>query len=311
MRARKQRELGGLAVFCLLIWIIIGTPKRVNFNLTAATAGFTTTMTTKTHFCKPKIHWYMTTTNGTVIQEKESQQVDILMERNISDYSIPLRETPATMFQTLVAKCSAQREDMKLPVTERPRRLLSRGTMLFQPWDVWIGHTHRDRQDTAYYARKDKENHESAKLEFKDSAPQAYHRIGLNHYHQAEQRTKEEILFDSNTAGMRQASAANGTVTQDVDPARLDEKASTDKIAGGSTWECLQLRLPWDVWIGHASNMQKGEVYTAQKDREVRSSKARFQHGATQPPAEQWNEFDLPWRWEAGTPRPPRHSTPE
>ena len=77
----------------------------------------------------------MTPTNGTVIQEMESQQVNILMERNISDYSIPLRETPATML-TLVAKWSAQREDMNLLVTKRLRRLQSRGTMLFQPWDV-------------------------------------------------------------------------------------------------------------------------------------------------------------------------------
>ena len=115
MRALKQRELGGLAAILILIWIIIGVPKKVNFNLTAATAGFTTTTTTKTRLYKPKIHRYMTTTNKTVIQEIESLQVNILMERNISDYSIPLRKTPATML-TLVAKWSAQHVDMNLHV---------------------------------------------------------------------------------------------------------------------------------------------------------------------------------------------------
>ena len=104
MRARKQRELGGLAAFLTMIWIIIGLPTRVNFKLTAATAGFTITLTTKTHFDKYEIYWYTNVTNKMVIQEEEGKQIDILTERNIPYYSIPLRETPATMCQTLVAK---------------------------------------------------------------------------------------------------------------------------------------------------------------------------------------------------------------
>ena len=87
-----------------------------------------------------------------------------------------------------------------------------------------------------------------------------------------------------------QASAGNGTVTQDFDLACLEGKAPMDEIASESTCESLQLRLPWDVWIGHASNTQKGEVYTTQKDREV--------------------EFDQYWRQEAGTPRSPRGKAP-
>ena len=83
---------------------------------------------------------------------------------------------------------------------------------------------------------------------------------------------------------MRKASAANGTVTQDVDPARLDEKASTDNIAGESTWECLLLCLPWDVWEGCASNMQKGKVYNARNYKEVESDLSRYQEADPQRP---------------------------
>ena len=49
MRSLKQRELGGLVAFLILIWIIIGVPKRVYFNLTAATAEFTTALMTKSN----------------------------------------------------------------------------------------------------------------------------------------------------------------------------------------------------------------------------------------------------------------------
>ena len=129
MRARKQRELGGLAAFLILIWIIIGFPTRVNFKLTAATAGFTITTTTKTYFDKHEIYRSNTNNNGTVIQDEEGNQIDILMERNISYYSIPLRETPATVWHTLVAKWSAQRVDMNLHVIEQPLRLLGRGAI--------------------------------------------------------------------------------------------------------------------------------------------------------------------------------------
>ena len=71
-----------------------------------------------------------------------------------------------------------------------------------------------------------------------------YHRIGLSYTHQAEQRTKEKILFDSITVGTRQVSAVNATVAQDVDPARLDVKVSMDKITVKSTWEHIKLCLP-------------------------------------------------------------------
>ena len=80
MRARKQRELGGLAAFLILIWIIIGFPTRVNFKLTAATAGFTITTTTKTYFDKHEIYRSTTNNNGTVIQDKEDNQINILMD---------------------------------------------------------------------------------------------------------------------------------------------------------------------------------------------------------------------------------------
>ena len=125
MRARKQRELGGLAAFLILIWTIIGVPKKVNFNLTAATAGFTTALTTKTYLRNDtKLH--INHGNPTTIRTRR-RQINVPMEKNVSYYSIPLHETPATMFQTLITKWSAQHEDMHLYITERPRRLLGGG----------------------------------------------------------------------------------------------------------------------------------------------------------------------------------------
>ena len=50
-----------------------------------------------------------------------------------------------------------------------------------------------------------------------------------------------EALFDSFTMDAHHASIVLGTVTQDFDYARFKEEASTDKIAGKSTWELLQL----------------------------------------------------------------------
>ena len=136
MRALKQRELGGLAAFLILIWTIIGVPTKVNFNLTAATAGFTTALTTKTYLRNhTKLH--INHGNPTTIRTRR-RQINVPMEKNVSYYNIPLRETPATMFQSLVAKLSDQREDMHFCVTERPLRVLGRGAMLFQPWDVWL-----------------------------------------------------------------------------------------------------------------------------------------------------------------------------
>ena len=130
MRALKQYELGGLAVPLLMIWTITGVPKRVGFMATEATAALTTRLKTKTHLNKPPIfninHGICAT-----IPRKRSRQIYIQVEKNVPYPSIPLRETPATKPPTLVAKWSAQREDMHLCATERPRRLLSDGPMLF------------------------------------------------------------------------------------------------------------------------------------------------------------------------------------
>ena len=93
MRARKQRELGGLAAFLILIWIIIGFPTRVNFKLTAATAGFTITTTTKTYFDKHEIYRYINNNNRSVIQDEEDKQIDMLTERNIFYYHADTRNS--------------------------------------------------------------------------------------------------------------------------------------------------------------------------------------------------------------------------
>ena len=66
------------------------------------------------------------------------------------------------------------------------------------------------------------------------------------------------------------ASIVLGTVTQDFDYARFEEEASTDDIAGESTWELLQLPLTWDVWLSHISIQTKRNAYSAQKDRNNR-----------------------------------------
>ena len=106
MRALKQRDLGGLAAFLIVIWTIIGVPKNVNFNLMAATAGFTTALTTKTYLRK-STNLHINHGNRTIILRKRRRQINILMEKNVSYDNNPLRETPATVFQALVAKWSA------------------------------------------------------------------------------------------------------------------------------------------------------------------------------------------------------------
>ena len=130
MRALKQRKLEGLAAFLIVIWTIIGVPKRVCFMATAATAALTTELTTKTHLNKLSI---LNINHGTcaTIPRKRSRQIYIQVEKNVPYPSNPLRETPTMMPPTLVAKWPVQREDMHLCVTERPRRLLSDGPMLF------------------------------------------------------------------------------------------------------------------------------------------------------------------------------------
>ena len=81
-------------------------------------------------------------------------------------------------------------------------------------------------------------------------------------------RTKAGILFDSIAAEPHQASVAINLVTQDINLVRSDEEGFTGNITGESTWESLQLLLPWDVWLPHATIQQKREVYYARKDEE-------------------------------------------
>ena len=130
MRALNRRELGGPAAFLTLICIIIGVLKRIKFDLTAASAGFTTAMTTKTHLSK-RIKLHINHSNRTTILWKRRRHINVLMEKNVSYNNNLLRETPATEVQALVAKWSAQRKDMHLCASERPHRLLSSGAMLF------------------------------------------------------------------------------------------------------------------------------------------------------------------------------------
>ena len=260
MRALKQRELGGLAAILILIWIIIGVPKKVNFNLTAATAGFTTALTTKTYLRNhTKLH--INHGNPTTIRTRR-RQINVPMEKNVSYYNIPLRETPATMFQSLVAKWSDQREDMHLCVTERPRRLLSRGAMLFQPWDVWLEHGHQNRRGRVYHARKDTSENGMAKHQINDGAPQAKH--CYCHCHHV--RRRMEILFDQSAAGSHQTLAANQSVTQVMDCARFGEEAHMGNNAVESTRESTKLHLPWDVWLPHTIMKPKREDYHARKE---------------------------------------------
>ena len=158
--------------------------------MTAATAGFTNALTTKTYLRK-HINLHINYGNRTtILPTRRRQQINIPMEKNVSYYNIPLRETPATELQSLVAKWSDQREDMHLCVTERPRRLLSRGAMLFQPWDVWLHHGHQNRQGRVYYARNNTTENGMAKQQNFDGAPQAKHR-DCHHV-----KRRMEILFD-------------------------------------------------------------------------------------------------------------------
>ena len=69
-----------------------------------------------------------------------------------------------------------------------------------------------------------------------------------------------DVPFDPTATEASQASVVNCPVTQDIDLVRFDEEAFTDDIAGGSTWEYLQLLRPWDVGIPHAFRGQKGQV---------------------------------------------------
>ena len=71
---------------------------------------------------------------------------------------------------------------------------------------------------------------------------------GVVSHNQVKRKMKLKILFDLIAADACQASVVICTVTQDVDLGRFDGAAFTDDIAGKSTWETLQLLLPWDVW---------------------------------------------------------------
>ena len=252
MRALKQRELGGLAAFLILIWTIIGVPTKVNFNLTAATAGFTTALTTKTYL-RECTNLHINHSNRTTILWKRRRHINILMEKNVSYDNNPLRETPATVFQTPVAKWSAQREDMHLYAPERPRRLLGSGVMLFQPWDVWIEHVRQNIQGRVYHARKDKTANGTTKFQIIDGAPQASHR----NCHHVETQMEEAILFDQSAAGSHQTLAAEKSVTQAMNCARFGEEAHMGNNADVSTRESTQLHLPWDVWLPHTIMKQK------------------------------------------------------
>ena len=256
MRALKQHELGGLAVPLLMIWTIIGVLKRVCFMATEATAALTTELTTKTHLNKLPI---FNINHGTcaTIPRKRSRQIYIQVEKNVPYPSIPLRETPATMPPTLVAKWPAQREDMHLCATERPRRLLSDGPMLFQPWDVWLGpNCHNKQGYETEWARNT--NQVTVKWHARDGAPSC----------QCLPVKIEEkaILFDLTTAELRHAKAVVDSVTQGIDLVYFDGEANKGHIAGGSTWEHLRLLLPWDVWIPHSTTQLNRESYFAQTD---------------------------------------------
>ena len=87
-------------------------------------------------------------------------------------------------------------------------------------------------------------------------------------------RMKLEFLFDSLATELRRASVANRTVTQDTVFVRFVGAAHTDRIAVESTGEPLQLRLPWDVWIAHATNQRKGRVYKTREGGISRSHSA-------------------------------------
>ena len=87
-------------------------------------------------------------------------------------------------------------------------------------------------------------------------------------------RMKLEFLFDSLATELRRASVANCTVTQDTVFVRFVGAAHIDRIAGESTGEPLQLRLPWDVWIAHATNQRKGRVYKTREGGVSRSHSA-------------------------------------
>ena len=170
MRALNRRKLGGPAAFLSLICINIGVPNRIKFNLMAASAGSTTALTTKTYLSKC-IKLHINHSNRTTILWKRRRHINVLMEKNVSYNNILLRETPATEVQALVAKWPAQRKDMHLCATERPRRLLGSGVMLFQPWDVWIEHERQNIQGRVYYARKDRTGNEMIKFQNIDGAP--------------------------------------------------------------------------------------------------------------------------------------------
>ena len=284
MRALKQRKLGGLAAFLILIWTIIGVPTKVNFNLTAATAGFTTALTTKTYL-RECTNLHINHSNRTTILWKRRRHINILMEKNVSYDNNPLRETPATVFQTLVAKWSAQREDMHLYAPERPRRLLGSGVMLFQPWDVWIEHVRQNIQGRVYHARKDKSANGTTKFQIIDGAPQASHR----NCHHVETQMEEAILFDQSAAGSHQTLAAGKSVTQAMNCARFGEEAHMGNNADVSTRESTQLHLPWDVWLPHAIMTPKEEDYHAgkgkteleEKEKEPANLETLFDSGTT------------------------------
>ena len=71
---------------------------------------------------------------------------------------------------------------------------------------------------------------------------------GANSHDQVKRRMKLESLFDLIAADACQATVVICTVTQDVNLGRFEGATFTDNVAVESTWEPLQLLLPWDVW---------------------------------------------------------------
>ena len=122
---------------------------------------------------------------------------------------------------------------MHLCASERPRRLLGSGIILFQPWDVWIGHKRGDTKRQAYIARKDKNIDQGATTrQIRDGSPYLSKSPHL-------ERKKKVILFDLTTAELRQAAAVVDPVTQDTNLGYIDGEVNRGDIAGGSTWEYI------------------------------------------------------------------------
>ena len=110
--------------------------------------------------------------------------------------------------------------------------------MLFQPWDVWIEHKARSTKGQVYYARQERKlDQVAATRHVRDGSPNP--RISP-----LPERKEKVILFDLTIAVRLQATAVVDPVTQDTYLGHFDAEATMGDIAGGSTWECIQLLRP-------------------------------------------------------------------